>query len=168
MSRMDEREQYQACPGYEAVLEDYVSDELSGAEKERVAVHLHACAGCAAAVDATLHGRSILRLAGDAVEDPGPFFTRRVMSRIEALDQRSGPDRSFWKPLEILALRAVWASAAAITLLVAYGSLSGVPLKPTVAEVRSSDQVGLFADPMSVPSSQDEMFMRITDTRHGE
>jgi len=165
---MDEREQYQACPGYEAVLEDYVSDELSGAEKERVAVHLHACAGCAAAVDATLHGRSILRLAGDAVEDPGPFFTRRVMSRIEALDQRSGPDRSFWKPLEILALRAVWASAAAITLLVAYGSLSGVPLKPTVAEVRSSDQVGLFADPMSVPSSQDEMFMRITDTRHGE
>ena len=168
MSHMDEREQYQACPGYEAVLEDYVSDELSGAEKERVAVHLHACAGCAAAVDATLHGRSILRLAGDAVEDPGPFFTRRVMSRIEALDQRSGPDRSFWKPLEILALRAVWASAAAITLLVAYGSLSGVPLKPTVAEVRSSDQVGLFADPMSVPSSQDEMFMRITDTRHGE
>ena len=165
---MDERTKYQACPAYEAVLEDYVSDELSGAEKDRVAAHLHACASCAAAVDATLHGRSILRLAGDAVEDPGPFFTRRVMSRIRALDQRSGPERSFWKPLEILALRAVWASAAAITLLVAYGNLSGVPTKPPVAEVRSSDQVGLFADPMTVPSSQDEMFMRITDTRHGE
>jgi len=168
MSHMDERTKYQACPDYEAVLEDYVSDELVGAEKDRVAAHLHACAGCAAAVDATLHGRSILRLAGDAAEDPGPFFTRRVMSRIQALDQRSAPERSLWKPLEILALRAVWASAAAITLLVAYGNLAGVPTKPTVAEVRSADQGGLFADPMTVPSSQDEMFMKITDTRHGE
>ena len=102
MSHMDERTQYQACPEFEAVLEDYVSDELSGAEKDRVAAHLHVCARCAAAVDATLHGRSILRLAGDAVEDPGPFFTRRVMSRIQALDQRSASEKSFWKPLEIL------------------------------------------------------------------
>jgi len=165
---MDEHMAYQACPEFEAVLEDYISDELAGAEKDRVAAHLQACAGCAAAVNATLHGRAILRLAGDAVEDPGPFFTRRVMSRIRALDQRTDSERSLWKPLEILALRAVWASAAAITLLVAYGNLSRVPARPTVAEVRSSDQVGLFADPMTVPSSQDEMFLRITDTRHGE
>ncbi len=90
------------------------------------------------------------------------------MSGVYALDQKTATEKSFWRPLEILALRAVWASAAAITILVAYINLSGVPAKQPVAEFRSADQVGLFTEPTAVPASRDEMFLRITDVRHGE
>lgn len=165
---MDERTKLQACPEFEAVLEDYSSDELNGADRESVAAHLRSCAGCAAAVESTALGRSILRMGSEAVEDPGPFFTRRVMSRIQTLDQRSASEKSFWKPLEILALRAVWASAAAITLLVAYANMPNAPARTTVAEVRPAEQIGLFSDPSTVPTSRDEMFLTITDMRHGE
>ena len=111
MSHMDERK-VQACPEYEAVLEDYISDELSGAERESVAAHLQTCSACAVMVESALSGRSILRFAGEAAADPGPFFTRRVMSRIAALEPRAAADAGFWKPLELFARRAVWASAA--------------------------------------------------------
>lgn len=165
---MDERTKLQACPSYEAVLEDYVSDELSVTERESVAAHLQVCSPCAVAVQSVLHARSILRFAAEAAEDPGPFFTRRVMSAVRAQDQKNVAERSFWKPLEVFAMRAVWASAGAIALLVAYVNFSGVPLKEPVAEIRASDQVGLFSEPTAIPSSRDEMFLRITDVRHGE
>jgi anti-sigma factor RsiW len=168
MSHMDERVKSQACPKFEAVLEDYISDELNGAEKERVAAHLRDCGGCAAAVEATLHGRAILRLGAEPIEAPGPFFARRVMTRIQALDEGAAAEKGFWKPLEVLAMRAVWASAAAITLLVAYVNLSGLPQRQTVAEVRAADQGGLFSDPAPAPMSRDDVFLNITDAGNGK
>lgn len=165
---MDERNKLQACPEFEAVLEDYVTDELSGAERERVAAHLQTCSACAVMVESALSGRSILRFAGEAAADPGPFFTRRVMARINALAERPMAESSFWKPLEIFARRAVWASAGAIALLVMYVNLSGTPSQPQVAQIRPNEQTGLFTDPTIVPSNRDETFLNITDVRHGE
>ena len=168
MSPMDEQMKLRACPEFEAVLEDYISDELSGAERESVAAHLHVCAACSAASEAVLQGHEILRFAGEAAGDPGPFFTRRVMSRIRALDPRPAQETSFWKPLELFARRAVWASAGAVALLVVYVNLSSAPTQSPVAQVRQNDQTGLFADPSIVPANRDETFLTITDTRHGE
>jgi hypothetical protein len=168
MSHMDDQVKLRACPEFEAVLEDYISDDLSGAERERVAIHLRACAACSAASEVAVQGREILRFAGEAAPDPGPFFTRRVMSRIRALDPRPALEASFWKPLEIFARRAVWASAGAVALLVMYVNLSGAPVQPQVAQVRSNEPTGLFSDPTNVPSSRDETFLTITDVRHGE
>jgi len=168
MSQMDERNQLRACPEFEAVLEDYISDDLSGAERESVAVHLQSCAACSAAAEAVLQGREILQFAGEAAADPGPFFTRRVMSRISALDPRPAMEASFWKPLEIFARRAVWASAGAVALLVMYVNLSGAPAQPQVAQVRPNEQTGLFSDSSTVPANRDEAFLTITDVRHGE
>lgn len=165
---MDDFKKSQACPQFEAVLEDYVSDELSATERESVAAHLQVCSPCAVTVQSVLHARSILRFAGEAAEDPGPFFTRRVMSGILALEQKSASERGFWKPLEVFAMRAVWASAGAIALLVLFANLSVAPEQPRVAQVRPADQVGLFSEPSAVPSSRDELFLNITDVRHGE
>jgi anti-sigma factor RsiW len=165
---MDEQKKLQACPKFEAVLEDYTSEALSGAEKEGVAAHLQTCAGCAAAVHSTLRGRAFLRMSAEAVEDPGPFFTRRVMTRIRALEERNAAEKSFWKPLEVLAMRTVWASAAAITLLVAYVNIAGTPARHPVAEVRSADQGGLFVDPSSAIMTRDDALITITDTHNGQ
>jgi anti-sigma factor RsiW len=169
---MDEQMKLSACPEFEAVLEDYISDELSDAERETVAAHLRSCSACSAASEAVLQGREILRFAGEAAADPGPFFTRRVMSRISALDRRPAQETSFWKPLELFARRAVWASAGAVALLVVYVNLSSAPPQSQVAQVRQNDQTGLFADPSAVPANRDETFLTITDTRpdarHGE
>ena len=166
---MEERK-LQACAEFEAVLEDYISDELNAAERERVAAHLQACAACASASDAVLQGREILQFAGEAAADPGPFFTRRVMSRIATLEPRAASEAGFWKPLELFARRAVWASAGAVALLVMYVNLSGTPAQsqPQVAQVRQNDQTGLFVDPTLAPANRDETFLNITDVRHGE
>ena len=164
---MDERK-LQACPEFEAVLEDYISDDLSGAERESVTAHLHSCASCSAAAEAVLQSREILQFAGEPAADPGPFFTRRVMSRISALEPRAAAEAGFWKPLEIFARRAVWASAGAVALLVMYVNLSGAPAQQQVAQVRSNDQTGLFTDSPAVPANRDETFLTITDVRHGE
>ncbi len=165
---MDEQMKLRACPEFEAVLEDYVSDDLSGAERESVAAHLQGCASCSAAAEAVQQSREILRFAGEPAADPGPFFTRRVMSRISALEPRAAAEAGFWKPLEIFARRAVWASAGAVALLVMYVNLSGAPAQQQVAQVRSNDQTGLFTDTSPVPANRDETFLTITDVRHGE
>ena len=169
---MDEQMKLRACPEFEAVLEDYISDELGGAERESVAAHLRTCSACSAASEAVLQGREILRFAGEAAGDPGPFFTRRVMSRITALDPRPGQETSFWKPLELFARRAVWASAGAVAVLVVYVNLSSAPSQPQVTQVRQNEPTGLFSDPSTVPANRDETFLTITDTRtdarHGE
>jgi anti-sigma factor RsiW len=165
---MDERIKLRACPEFEAVLEDYISDDLSGAERDGVTAHLRGCTACSEAAEAVEQGRSILRFAGETAMDPGPFFTRRVMSRIGALDPGTSRETSFWKPLEQFAMRAVWASAGAVALLVMYVNLSGAPAQPQVAQIRQNDQLGLFSDPSTVPSNRDETFLTITDVRHGE
>lgn len=158
---------WQACPEFEAVLEDYVSGEVSETEKDSVAEHLQQCAGCSAAVETALHGRAILRLGSEPVEDPGAFFTRRVMTLVAEQEERNSPERGFWKPLEVLAMRFVLASAAAIALLVAYVNISGVPQQQQTVEVRSADQGGIFTDPAPAMMSRDDAFLTITDTRHG-
>jgi anti-sigma factor RsiW len=168
MSHMDEQMKLRACPEFEAVLEDYISEDLSADERESVAAHLQGCEACSAAAEAVLQGREILQFAGEAAADPGPFFTRRVMSRISALDPRPAVETSFWKPLEIFAMRAVWASAGAVALLVMYVNLSGAPVQQQVAQVRPNDQTGLFTDSPAVPANRDETFLTITDVRHGE
>jgi anti-sigma factor RsiW len=168
MSHMDEQMKLRACPEFEAVLEDYISDDLSAAERESVAAHLQGCEACSAAAEAVLQGREILQFAGEAAADPGPFFTRRVMARISALEPRAAAESGFWKPLEIFARRAVWASAGAVALLVMYVNLSGAPAQPQVAQVRPNEQTGLFSDSSTVPANRDETFLTITDVRHGE
>ncbi len=166
---MGEQLKSQACPELETVLDDYTSDVLSAAEKEGVAAHLQSCAGCSAAVEATVQARALLRAGAEATEDPGPFFARRVMTRIKGLEERASSEKGFWRPLEIWAMRTVWASAAAIALLVAYVNISGVPQRQTAVEVRTGEQGGLFVDPSTAPPmSRDDAFLSITDTRNGQ
>ncbi len=157
-----------ACTEFEAQLEDFVSDELSSAQRERVVAHLRGCSACSEAVDVARVTRQLLQHSSDAVADPGPFFTRRVMASIRSEEGPAAGGSGFWKFLELLSLRAAWSAAAALVLLLTYGAVSGIPVRPPVAEVRSTEYVGLFPDPGNQIVNPDDVLTYVGDASHGK
>jgi len=69
-----------ACSDYEALLEDYLDDELNAADAKRASEHWKNCAGCRAALEQAAERARLLRLAEPSA-DPGPAFARIVMAR---------------------------------------------------------------------------------------
>ncbi len=157
-----------ACTEFESQLEDYVSNELAPPQDERVTAHLRECAACSEAVGFARATRQLLQRSSEPVADPGPFFTRRVMASVRAEENRVSGGSSFWKPLEILSLRAAWTAAAALVLLLTYGAVSGIPVRPPVAQVRSTEYVGLFPDPGNQPVNPDDALTYVGDANHGK
>jgi hypothetical protein len=160
------------CREYESFLDDVSPAAAGEAVRARMEQHLRECADCAARVeDAAIVGR-LLRFASEPVQDPGPFFTRRVMASVRSEEEREAVSAtSFWKPLEILSFRAAWTAAAALVLLVSYGVVSQRSLQssqPMVAEVRAADSYALFPETSGPLSNQDDALMPVVDANYGK
>jgi anti-sigma factor RsiW len=156
------------CSEFEAHLEDFVSNDLSSPQQERIAAHLRECSACSETVALAKASRRLMQDMSEPVADPGPFFTRRVMASVRAEEDRAAAGSGFWSPLEVFSLRAAWTAAAALVLLLSYGAVSGIPVRPPLAEVRSADSVGLFPDPGSQSINPDDVLTYVGEANHGK
>jgi len=158
-----------ACPEFEALLEDHLSGELSGADAEKLAKHMEACAACGDALEEAAAGTRLLHIA-EAAPDPGPGFSRTVMARIRAEMSRRGEEKSIWQPFVVVAWRFAATATLALAVLVTFdasrhsrsASLSNVAFAP------ATESHDLFADPTRPPASRDEVLMMLVETDHGK
>jgi predicted anti-sigma-YlaC factor YlaD len=154
------------CSKYEALLEDYLQSELSGAEQQSVAEHLGKCDGCRSALEEAKASVRLLQL-GEPVADPGPVFSRNVMARIRAAqDEKVADHGSFWPRFILLGWRFAATATLALGLLVTYDVGWAHHSQPGVSANRLND---IFApDPASAPASRDEVLMMVAETNHGQ
>jgi anti-sigma factor RsiW len=165
---MSRNEFEKPCSKFEPQLEDYLSDELNSADRQGIAEHLRTCTACSEAVAFAKIGQQLLRKSSEPAVEPSPFFTRRVMAVIRVDEDRAAERSSFWKPLEVLSLRAAWTASAALILLVTYGVVSGVPARPQVADLRPPDTVGLFPDPVNQSINSEDVLTYVGEADHGK
>jgi len=143
------------CEGYEPLLQDYLDGELKGTNLEITEIHLRSCRKCSHAVALARQGSALVSLANLPVDDPGPFFTHRVMAAVRAL-ANSENELSFWRPLELLAMRAAWTASILLVCVLAYGAAtmkhgSGVQ----TAGMRAAEVRDPFADPTQLSRRDD-------------
>jgi anti-sigma factor RsiW len=155
-----------ACAEYEARLEDYLAGELGGADASQVAEHVNSCDGCRAALGEAAASTRFLRLVVPLLDhgvDPGPGFSRSVMSRIRTqASQRE--QKSIWRPVATFAWRFAMSASLALALLLAYASKQPGQTSSDVAQMRSGD---LLSDPAGPPASRDDVLRMVADTDHG-
>jgi anti-sigma factor RsiW len=154
-----------ACSEFEADLEDFVSNELDASKRVRVEKHLRECASCSEAVKIAIVSRNVLQKAIEPAVDPGAFFVRQLMTAIRVEEDRAAS--GFWKPLEILSLRAAWTAAAALAILLTYGAVSGIPVKPPMADNRAAEPAGLFTDAGTQGINPDLVLTYVGEANHG-
>lgn len=164
---MSRREFDDACSAYEILLEDYLSGEFKEPDQQRVAAHLSSCPVCSEMVKLAKIGQQLLRNSSEPAVEPGPFFARRVMAAIQSAETGAAEKTNFWKPLEVLALRAAWSASAALVLLLSYGAISGIPSRPPVAEMRSADSLGLFPDPVNQALNPEDVLTYAGEANNG-
>jgi len=164
---MSRHEFENGCSAYEVLLEDYLSGELAEPDRERVAAHISSCPACTEALNLATIGRRLLHNTSEPSVEPGPFFARKVMAAIQSAEKEAAERASFWKPLEVLALRAAWSASAALVLLLTYGAISGIPSRPPVAEMRPADPAGLFPDPVNQALNPEDVLTYAGDTNNG-
>lgn len=158
-----------ACERYEALLEDYLSGELSGAAARSAAEHWQNCAACRAALQHAVASVRLLR-AVEPSADPGPGFARTVMARIRAAESESAAGRaSFWQLFVSFGWRFAATATLAVAILVTYNAGWGGRLQPKASTARPIDSVDIFApEPASAPVNRDEVLMMVADNGHGK
>jgi predicted anti-sigma-YlaC factor YlaD len=162
----------QACENYEALLEDYLSGELDGAERARAERHVIACRGCRSALSEATSGNRLFEFVGrfsDSAPTLGPDFARVVMARIRAEDAKVHEGLSFWQPFVSMAWKFAATAAFGLALLLTY-TVSGANRSETeVASVSQLDTQDLFSpDPTTPPTDRDEVFMMVTGSDYGK
>ena len=159
----------QACPKYEALLEDYLEGALAGAEAKSVAEHLGGCAGCSAAFAEAAASARLLRAASSAV-GPSAEFTRAVMARTRAAEEERTAERaSFWQPFVSFGWRLAATAALAVVVLATYMAGWGRRVQPNVAALRPTSVNDLFSpDPARSPATSDEVLMMLAEDDHGK
>jgi len=157
----------EACPEYEAKLEDYLGGELSGADARELGEHLKSCGACAAALENAAASVRLLRFA-EATPGPGPAFARVVMARIRSEQEALREPRGFWQPFVSLAWRFAATAALALALMITY-DVKRRDAAPTVASVRQSEVRDLFTSEADrVPNSRDEVLIMVAEQDHGQ
>jgi anti-sigma-K factor RskA len=158
-----------ACEQYEALLEDYLNGELSGADAKTAAEHWRACAGCQAALQNAAAGLRLLR-AAEPSADPGPGFARMVMARIRATESERAYGRAnFWQPFVSFGWRFAATATLALVALVSYNAGWVRRLQPNVATTRPTDSIDIFApEPARAPANGDEVLMMVADNSHAK
>ena len=119
---MEARFNHGACSEFEALLEDHLTGDLSGADAKKLAEHLESCAACSSALEQAAPSVELLRTV-PATADPGPGFSRVVMARIRAEMSKRGEQKSIWLSLIHISeygLPAAKVRAANAGLLLAY------------------------------------------------
>ena len=169
MMKMDTGIKNAACAKYEALLEDYLSGELEVAAANIAAEHWKNCAGCRQSLEDAVASVRLLRAAEPTV-DPGPGFSRMVMSRIRAAEgSRTGERSVFWQPFVTLAWRFAATATLALGILVTYDAGWGHHPQPSVAAVRPIQATDIFApDPANPPANGDEVLMMVAESGHGK
>ena len=109
---------YEACPQYEAALEDHLQGILRGPEAAALTEHLQTCAGCRAALEDAAVSARLLAIAEPA-PDPGAGFSRVVMARIRQ-ELQTSEGKSIWRPVVSVAWRFAASAAFALVLLVSF------------------------------------------------
>jgi anti-sigma factor RsiW len=164
---MDEEYKGSSCAGYEALLEDFVSGELGGADAKSLAEHLKGCNGCRAAFQEAAASVRLLRVA-EPTPDPGPGFARAVMARIRA-EQSAAEGRSFWQPFISMAWRFAATAALSLVALMTYDVTGHTGLGPTAAIDRQADSRDLFnSDPANPPRNSDDVLMLVAESQNGK
>ena len=166
---MEARFNQGACLEFEALLEDHLTGDLSGADAKRLAEHLENCAACSDALEQAAPSVELLRAVPPSA-DPGPGFSRVVMARIRAEMSKRGEQKSIWLPFISLAWRFAATATLALAVLVTFDAVRHSQYRPqtnveyaTVTETRD-----LFPDPSSPPANRDEVLMMVADTDHGK
>lgn len=156
-----------ACESYEALLEDYLNGELSGAEAKSAAEHWQRCAGCREALKDAAASARLLRAAGPSA-DPGPGFARTVMARIRAAENEIAAGRAnFWQPLVSFGWRFAATATLALVVLVTYNASHRV--QPKVIAARPTESIDIFGpEPARAPANGDEVLMMVADSGYGK
>ncbi len=159
-----------ACERYEALLEDYLSGELSGEDARVASEHWQNCAACRDALQNAAASSRLLR-AAEPSRDPGPGFAHMVMARIRSAEEHdnAGSYANFWQPFVSLGWRFVVSATFAVGLLVSYNAGLGHRLQPAGTQVRPIDSTDLFApEPAGAPASRSEVLMMVADNSHAK
>jgi anti-sigma factor RsiW len=166
---MEAKSNQAACTEFEALLEDHLTGDLSGADARKLAEHLEACGACGIALEHAAPSVQFLRAAQPAA-DPGPGFSRVVMARIRAEMSRRGEQKSIWQPFVSLAWRFAATATLALALLVTFDAFRHVrnERQPNMAFVPITETRDLFPDPAGLPANRDEVLMMVADTNHGK
>lgn len=156
-----------ACAEFEALLEDHLTGELSGADAEKLAKHVEGCAACGDALEDAAAGTRLLHIA-EAAPDPGPGFSRTVMARIRAERDRQGEEKSIWSPFVAVAWRFAATATLALAVLVTFDASRHSQSVANVAFVPTTESHDLFTDPTRPPTSRDEVLRMVVETDHGK
>jgi len=161
-----------ACPQHEALLADYLNNQLDAASAKVAAEHLESCANCRIAFDAAGEGARLFRVAGFALETaaPGPAFSRIVMARIGLEKERRAAERSsYWQPFVSLAWRFAATAMLALMLLLTYVVRGRGRSRQVVGPIgQQSGLVDVFSpDPTRTPANQDEVLIMVAESAHG-
>lgn len=166
---MEARLNQVACPEFEALLEDHLTGDLSGADAKRLAKHLENCVVCNAALEHAAPSVQLLRAVPPSA-DPGPGFSRVVMARIRAEMSKRGEQKSIWQPFVSLAWRFAATATLALALLVTFDAVRHARFdrQTDLAYVPVTEMRDLFPDPAGPPANRDEVLMMVADTNHGK
>jgi predicted anti-sigma-YlaC factor YlaD len=166
---MEARFDQGACSEFEALLEDHLTGDLSGADAKRLAEHLENCAACSDALEYVAPSVQLLRAVPPSA-DPGPGFSRVVMGRIRAEMSKRGEQKSIWLPFVSLAWRFAATAALALAVLVTFDAVQHMKYdrRSNLAYVPATESRDLFPDPTSPPANRDEALMMVADTNHGK
>jgi anti-sigma factor RsiW len=166
---MEAKSNQAACTEFEALLEDHLTGDLSGADARKLAEHLEGCGACGIALEHAAPSMQLLRAAQPAA-DPGPGFSRVVMARIRAEMSRRGEQKSIWQPFVSLAWRFAATATLALALLVTFDAVRHMrnERQPNMAFVPITETRDLFPDPAGLPANRDEVLMMVADTNHGK
>jgi predicted anti-sigma-YlaC factor YlaD len=166
---MEAKSNQAACAEFEALLEDHLTGDLSGADARKLAEHLEGCGACSIALERAAPSVQLLRSAQPAA-DPGPGFSRLVMARIRAEMSRRGEQKSIWQPFVALAWRFAATATLALALLVTFDAVRHVRYdrQTDLTYVPVTETRDLFPDPAQPPANRDEVLMMVADTNHGK
>jgi len=161
----------QACPSFEARLEDYL-DALEAAPDARpdhaLAAHLSACAACREAFDLACAAGPLVREGAIPVPESiaaDPFFAARVNARIREHASRSG---DFLRLLQAASLRFL---AGAMTLGILLGALSASGItrvnRPAAARYHTADIRAVSPEGNPAPANPDAVVYALLSSERG-
>jgi hypothetical protein len=127
----------------------------------RFAKHLEECRGCREALESGELAGELLREARNPEAGRGDFFAVRVTARIVAEERRRLAEADFWKPMEALAKKLVWASALLLLVLssVVYEMKPG---RSTMARAQESVS-DRFPEPVPQSADEDEVLVSLAE-----
>ena len=161
----------QACPDFEARLEDYLEAldaSPSAHPNPALAAHLSVCVACGEAFDLARAAGPLVREGAVPVPESmaaNPLFAARVSARIREQAGRTG---EFLPLLQTVSLRLM---AAALTLALFLGALSASGLtranRPAYAPFRPADIRAVSPEANPAPANPDAVVYAVLTSERG-